>query len=97
MSIYGDILDGYSGWKLTIKSINDKSQIELRKTFDNGSSVLVIVGRGYTYKHYKPNIKWSSTNDYDIHFALNGALQLTVETFNEINAVISRALFEMKK
>lgn len=77
-----DVLDGTSGWTLTVKS----EQVELRKNFGSGSLLLILSdGDGYHYKH------WGLTSrGVNIHMSCNGPLRMSFSDWDEVTQVVSR-------
>ena len=80
----------YSAW--IVKKV--KNQIELKRKFGPTSVLLIVnLGHGYEHKGYSANPgRWGhSTQGVNIHFSLNGPLQLTFVEWDEINYVGNRA------
>jgi len=72
--------------KLVGKSTHSP-QVEIRRTL--GSQVLLIVnlGGGYAYKGYKRE----HTQGVNVHFSVNGPLQMTFDELAELAQVVSEA------
>lgn len=78
-------------WKAKLIGKNSETpRIEIRKTGRlTFTQMLVIVslGNGYRYKHYKPE----NTLGTNVHISLNGPMRLTFEEMNEFSQAINEA------
>jgi hypothetical protein len=71
-----------------------RPHIEIRKTFRGATQLFLLVslGGGYNYSHYKIDDKWNSTKGVNIHMSCNGALQMTFVEFDAMKQVINEAV-----
>lgn len=80
-----------------LKYNEKKRQVEGKIT-GYSSAITVIFGNdGYDYKYYKRNDRWSPTNRFNVHIAMNGPLQLTFDSMTRLLSDLLRVKIEAMK
>ena len=75
-------------WLGKVVEKKDKpSFVELRKTFDDSSMLVIVANKGYDFKkRYGEN--YSTTEKTNVRISSNGAARLSFDDMNELNLAI---------